>query len=91
MKKLKEELERQLIEKLGMEESSWELAMAEPVAEKAGEVADPERMAEQIIKRVIANMPPEITYKGERTIKVYFNSFNYDGKKRFLMEAVVKK
>lgn len=88
MKGLEDELKDQLVERLGLTKDSWELAMAEPVAEKRGKVINPRRVAEQIVENVLTAMPPEITSKGSKVVKVYFTAFNYDAKKQFLMQAM---
>lgn len=94
MKKLQVALEKVLIYELGIKKESFELAMAEPVAENVGNVENPEQIAKQIADKVIENLPIEITSRGEKAVKAYFSSFNYNDKKQFLMEAamtVVKK
>ena len=89
MKALQIALEKVLIYQLGIKKGSFELAMAEPVADKIGDVKNPEQIAEQIAKKVIENLPKEITSKGSSATKSYFCLFDYNDKKQFLMDAAL--
>lgn len=88
--KFEKELQRLMVSELGFEEDSWELVMAEPVAEAVGDVDNPDQIAKMIVEKAIEGLPPEIVARGKENVAIFFSQFGYDYKKEQLMAAVKK-
>ena len=83
---LKEVIKKEMVERLGISEGNFELAMAEPVATAAKRAGI--ESATDIVDRVISSFPPEIVSRGKVAISVFFEKHGYEGQKELLMEAV---
>jgi len=88
---VEQELKNLLISKLGIEDGSFKLAMAKPVANLADGIDGTDQaVAQKIIDAAIKNLPPEILHQGAGGISNFFSSFGYDTQKEKLIEAVNK-